>query len=338
MRLVTSALLVVASIALPARARADDASTAVSELKVGYALKQAGNCREARPHFLASVRLSATAKALLNAADCESRTGDFVSAKLHATQGRELARQGPDGAELVSVADDLLASIDKRLAHLTIKLGAGAPTDCTVLRDGVAIDAATIGTPSDENPGPHAVTVKAVGHDDRAYDVSLGEGQRSELVVDVGAAAPTIAPNPYGQAAVTPDKPASSSTEAPSLWATITATRRNEIAAALVVGGVLSAFVGSAFGIAAISNNNASNANGHCDSTGCDPTGVSLRNTALTDATLSTVLFVVGLASIGGGVALYLTAPRSEATAATGIQLAPLVVRSSVGLGLRGVW
>jgi len=309
-----------------AGARAEDASAAVAELKAGYALKQAGNCRAALPHFLASFELKPAAKSLLNLSDCESRIGDLVSAKQHATEGRELARQGPEDAELVTVADDLLASIEKRLAHLTVKLSAETPIDCVVLRDGVAFDPATLGTPVVENPGPHKIIVRASGHDDRPYDVNLGEGQRAELLVDVGAVTPTIAPNPYGQGAVTRDEPGSSATAAPtSLWAT-----------ALVVGGALSALAGGAFGIAAISNNNASNANGHCDATGCDPTGMGLRNTALSDATLSTIFFAVGLAAAGGGVALYVTAPR-RATA-TSIEFTPVIGRASGGVGLRGTW
>jgi len=321
-------LLLVAPLVWTAAAQADDATTALSELKLGYGLKQNGDCRAALPHFISAYRLSPSAKALLNAADCESRTGDLVSAKLHATQGRELTRQGhgpgttQEDTELATVADALIASVDKRLARLTIKFAAGVPTDCKVVRDGVAVDAATIGTAVAANPGPHTITVKAPGRDDRTYDVSLADGQRSELLVDVGPPTSTLPANPYGQA---PTNDKSTSGEAPSsLWATITATPRNEASAALVVGGVLAAFVGGAFGIAAISNNNASNANGHCDSTGCDAAGVSLRNTALSDATVSTILFGAGLAAIGGGVALYLTAPKSTTNMAA--------------LGVRGTW
>lgn len=324
-------------------AHADDA--AITELKAGYALKQAGKCQEALPHFLASYKLSPSAKSLLNLADCESRTGDLVSAKLHAAQGRELARQGHDGfgatpedAELVSVADELLASVEKRMPRLAIKLGPGAPPGTVLLRDGVRVDPAAVAAPVAVNPGEHTVTAGAAGRLDRSVTVTLAEGQHRDIDLDVGDPVPTaeIPPNPY----IPPTQAARTNADTRSgLWATITATPRNEVSGALVAGGVVSLVVGGAFGIAAIGKNGDSNANGHCDSTGCDATGKLLRNTALNDATISTVLFGVGLVAIGGGVALYLTEPKPPTHAATAhVELAPLVGRSSGGIGVRVAW
>jgi hypothetical protein len=338
-------LLTLSGITLAAaRAYADDAADAVTELKAGYALKQAGNCRDALPHFLASMRLHATSKALLNAADCESRTGNLVAARLHAAQGRDLARQGQDGlgttgddVELLSVADDLLATIDKRMPRLTMKLGPNAPPDTVLLRDGVRVDAGAIGAPVAVNPGEHTATAKAAGHVDRTVTMTLAEGQHREIVLDVGdpVQATEVPPNPYAPPA--PVAPTNDDRRS-GLWATIVATPRNEVAAALVAGGVVSAVVGGGFGIAAIGKNSDSNANGHCDASGCDPTGVQLRDSALSDATVSTVLFGVGLAAIAGGAALYVTAPKPAVTAAARMELAPLMGRSAGGLAFRGAW
>jgi hypothetical protein len=101
--------------------------------------------------------------------------------------------------------------------------------------------------------------------------------------------------------------------------------------------GVLAVTVGSIFGLRAISGNSDSNANGRCDASGCDASGKQLRNDALRDATVSTVLFGAGVAAIGGSVVLFITARTAAATAAR-IELAPLVGRSAGGLGLRGKW
>ncbi len=117
-------------------ARGDDSANAVDELKAGYALKQAGNCTEAIPHFLASYRADPKPKALLNLADCLAQTSDLLSARGYATQGRDLADQQHD-AELTGVADDQLAAIDKRLPRLTIRIASAAPPDSKVSRDGV---------------------------------------------------------------------------------------------------------------------------------------------------------------------------------------------------------
>ncbi len=91
MRFSFLALLVVATLPVPLSARADDAPAAIDELKQGYALKRAGHCPEAIPHFLASYRAEPKPKALLNLADCEQQTGDLLSARGYATQGRDLA-------------------------------------------------------------------------------------------------------------------------------------------------------------------------------------------------------------------------------------------------------
>jgi hypothetical protein len=113
------AVLVVAP-ALPARrALADGTSDAMQELKRGYALKQAGDCHGAIPHFVASQSLLPSAKALLNLADCEQRLGDLVAARAHAQEGRALAREQND-SELVAVADALIAAIDEKLPRAPV--------------------------------------------------------------------------------------------------------------------------------------------------------------------------------------------------------------------------
>ncbi|HEY6459343.1 MAG TPA: hypothetical protein VIY73_04305 [Polyangiaceae bacterium] len=92
-------------------ARADDAASALAELKLGYALKKDGNCRDAVPHFLASQRLAPSDKALLNLADCELRLGDVAAARTHAVAGLDLARQHKDD-ELAAIAQAQIVAID----------------------------------------------------------------------------------------------------------------------------------------------------------------------------------------------------------------------------------
>jgi serine/threonine-protein kinase len=108
------AALIVAVSFLPRRARADAKSDALQELKRGYVLKQAGDCRGAIPHFVASQSLSPSAKALLNLADCEQRLGELTAARAHAHDGRTLAREQGD-SELVALADAQIGAIDEKL-------------------------------------------------------------------------------------------------------------------------------------------------------------------------------------------------------------------------------
>jgi hypothetical protein len=182
--------LALAAVVAPA-ARADDASDALDELRLGYALKQKGDCRQAAPHFVRSVRLQATAKALLNLSDCEERLGDLVAARGHVLDGQRLAREHAD-AELTAVADEQLAGIDRRVAWLTVRLAPGSPAESVARCDEAPLDPAALGLPSPVNPGAHAVSVSAPGRAVRTFPVTLAEGQRAELEVHPGEPGRTL--------------------------------------------------------------------------------------------------------------------------------------------------
>ena len=144
------------------------------------------------PHFLASFRADPKPKAALNLADCLAQTGDLLSARGYATQGRDLADQQHD-TELVGVADEQLAAIDKRLPRLTIRIASSAPPDSKVSRDGVVVGAASFGVAAALNPGPHRIVVTASGRVDAEFDVTLAEGAAEEIEVHPGVALARVA-------------------------------------------------------------------------------------------------------------------------------------------------
>ncbi|MGH7440129.1 MAG: hypothetical protein ACRENE_30935, partial [Polyangiaceae bacterium] len=108
--------------------------------------------------------------------------------------------------------------------------------------------------------------------------------------------------------------------------------------AALVVGGVgvVGVAVGSILGLIAKSDNDQALQNCRT-STFCSPKGLSLTDDAKSAATVSTVGFAVGAAGLVGGALLWLTAPRSEATA-TGLRATPVVGPSYGGLAVDALW
>jgi hypothetical protein len=69
------------------------------------------------------------------------------------------------------------------------------------------------------------------------------------------------------------------------------------------------------------------------DARGCTPQGVHDGQTAHQQATVSTVSFVAGALLLGGGAALYLTAPKGPTVAVT-----PGVSLDGAGLRIRAVW
>jgi hypothetical protein len=323
-------LTLAAPLAIPSLARADD-SPAVVELKAGYALKQSGDCREALPHLLASYQFDAKPKAILNASDCEQRLGDLVTAEKYAREGLDLATREGD-AELAAVARDQLMSVERRVGHLAVVLAGGAAA--TVAIDGVTV--VSLPGPVVLNPGPHQIVVHAAGYADQSYAVTLGEGERQRIEVTAGEA--LVAEEARTDSAQSIPQRIATTNEGPTPPATSAISTRQMIGLTLGGAGLVTVIIGSVFGLNAISKNSESNAGGHCDSTGCDPTGVSLRNAALSDATISTVLFGAAFAAISGGVALYLTGPTPTTAVHAHLNLAPVLGRSAGGLGLRGTW
>jgi hypothetical protein len=82
---------------------------------------------------------------------------------------------------------------------------------------------------------------------------------------------------------------------------------------ALAGVGVVGLAAGTFFGLQAIGKLHDSN-DGHCDSTNtCDSQGVALRSDVKTSALVSTIAFSVGVVALGGGAALYFTAPQPSA-------------------------
>ncbi len=194
-------------------------------------------------------------------------------------------------------------------------------TEVSVTADAKVVAPRLDGHAMEMDPGGRSfVFATADGHHVEVHAL-VKEGEKSQLVqavfADIGvAAAPAGAPD-----------------------VSVNDGRgKTQRTAAVVVGGVgvASVLVGVVFGVMAISKNNDSNDNGHCDATGCDPTGTSLRNTALGDATASTVTLIAGGALAAAGVVLYFTAPK--AAPATGLELRPTVGPHWAGLALGQNW
>ena len=173
-------------------AQAADVTSAAEELKQGYILKLRGNCGDAIRHFVASYRLDPRPKAVLNLADCERQTGDLLAAREHATEGRELARR-QNATELVGVAEEQLATLEKQLPRLTIRLASGAPDGTRVVRDGVVVGPEALGKAVATNPGAHRVMATATGRVDCEFELTLGEGARQVIEVEPG---PMLASEP----------------------------------------------------------------------------------------------------------------------------------------------
>src|SRR5690606_20012508 len=85
------------------------------------------------------------------------------------------------------------------------------------------------------------------------------------------------------------------------------------VALALGGVGVVGLGLGTFFGLRAMSSLDAANA--HCDDRFCNEEGLGFRDDARTEANVSTIAFAASALAIGGGIALWVTAPKTKAKA-----------------------
>lgn len=282
-----SVLACTVALVFPSAAYAQlDPPGAREHLKQGYALRKEGRCVDAIPHFVESVRLDPTAKALLNLAECERETGALAESLKHAADARDRAR-AENQSELLALAEELVSAIEKRFARVTIHVAPTAPRDVVVLRDGVELGRASLGAELPVAPGRHTIHVRAVGHRERAYELDLTPGEKRDVVVeagDVSASDPAVA--------TPPSDPAGES--------------HGSSAAPWVASGIGIALVatGAALGLAA--SGRWSDAKETCGA-GCAPDSPAedAKKDAETLATWSTVTFAAGGAALATAVVLW---------------------------------
>lgn len=288
------------------------------------------------PFFAESHRLDPKVGTLLNLADCEEHVGQLASARQHWQQAADLAQSLSD--ERANLAKDRFTAVDKRVPKLILRAPANAPAGMTVKRDGVEFSAVGFGIPLPADPGDHTIVINAPGHDARAFHVDLKEGEQKEVQLDLTpqatdapvpvVVAPPVEPPPVTEPPKrTPEEPATSSRSS-----------RKTLAYAVGGVGVVGLGVGAVFGLMASSKKTESNDMGHCDAMSvCDATGKTARNAALTDASVSTVAFIVGGLAVATGVVLYVTAPNDPKAVGhleAGAQAGP----SSGMFTLKGTW
>jgi hypothetical protein len=278
---------------------ADAPAAALDELKQGYALKQANDCPHAIEHLQQSLRLSPTPKAMLNLADCELRTGNLTGAKEHATAGRTLAVLQND-AELVAVADAQSAAIERRMAWLTVRLSATAPAGAQVKVDRDPLPPGSLGIPEAVNPGDHTIVTSAPGRAPHPVNVTIAEGERSEVTVEPGPALPSAEAPTRGGVGSGPSIP---------------------FYTALGVG-VVGLAVGIGTGVAGQSKHAA--LEGECGAGGLCPMSAQpdLDDFHMLKA-VSTVAYAAGAAGLVAAAVLWFVVPRQGDGAAMGLRIDP---------------
>ncbi len=316
-------------LALAGHAMADNKSEADRLFKSGKKLMAEKKYAEACQAFEQSFKLDPGIGGELNTARCYEEWGKLARAYTAYQQADEMAKEAKDPRE--PKIHELVVGLEPKVPRLTLKLPAGADAkSVTASIDDKPLDASAFGQPQMVDPGPHTVAYEANGQKKKKI-VPVERGGSSEITLEVAKPTTTTVVGSKG------DKHDKDQPEPER-----TAPDRGRTQKLLAYGagglGVVLIGVSSYMTLSARSQYNDALSQ-HCMNMTnmCDATGLTQTHDARHEANVATVVFLLGTAAVGGGVALYLTAPK----AARGgdehaLYLVPSVTPTGGGLVLGG--
>ena len=302
MRLRAIAAALTIAVVLPRVSFADESVEVRAEalFEEGRRLMAAGQYAAACAKFAASDRLDRGAGTLLNLALCYEKNGQNASAWVTYKDALAEAKKR-DHHEFEAQARARIAAIEPTLARLAINVPPASEVPGLVVeRDGVKLERDEWSTPIPTDPGVHEVSAKAPDHAPWSVNARVAIGQ-SVIAVTVPRLEYAPAPKPRAAGPDAGTDPAAGNTQ-----------RTLGIVAGGV--GIVGIGLGAVFGLMAKGTYDDTRA--HCTADNrCDAAGLDAGDKARTQATISTVAFVVGGAALAGGAVLYFTAPSARATA-----------------------
>ncbi len=303
-RIVAATFVSAVSIASAASAQPADATRASEAERLfreGRTLTEAGDLVHACPKFAESEKLDPAPGTLLSLADCEERARSFVKAREH----YQLAASGfPKKDPRRAFATGRAQALEKRIAHVTLRLAPDAPAEASVRLGDVVVPRSDLGTSTAIDPGDLQVKVTAPGRKDSSLTVTFAEGESKDVACELGAPeGPTAA-----DAAII--VPATGRTDRDSADASSSDPRRT-VAYVLLGVGAASLVVGGVSGILAASK--AGTVKDHCDASyQCDQEGVDAASSGRFLSPLSTVTLIAGAVLAGAGAYFYVVSAKGH--------------------------
>ena len=330
--LAAALLLTAAAPAAPAAAQppatppGENAALAQTLFEEGRRLMEAKQYAEACPKFEESLRLRPGTGTLLNLALCNEAIGKSATAWAQFKEVLFAAKK--DGNEArEAFAKEHIDALEPKLSRVRV---VAEPTGgLTIRRDGQEIPAAALGTPIPVDPGKHTIEATAPGYSVWSTTIDVGAAGDQKTVT-----VPKLAPLPEAKQGPREAAPPAAPEEGGGTQRTV----------GFVVGGVgvASLGVGAIFGILAAGQaSGAEDDPALCPNKQCTAAGREEIDAAGTKALISTLGVGVGLAAVGAGVALILTAggsSRPEGAAAPSARVVPAVGPGGGGLQLVGAF
>jgi hypothetical protein len=301
-------------------------------------LMQAGSYAEACPKFKESYELEPGGGTLLNLADCYDKAG---RPSLSWTTFKEalVAAQRDRRTDRIDFANQRIASLERRLARLTVSVaGAARAPSLSVTVDGAQLGEAAWGVALPVDPGRHVVRAEAPGKRpfERLVDLPSTNAARESVEIPRLEDVPAVErPVPIRERPV----PLTTSGVAPV--ESVTKSGSNSRATiGWVVGavGVASVGVGSYFGLRAI--NRWSDRNQQCTA-GCTPGAKDAGDDANQAATIADIGLGAGLAALAAGTFLVVSGHSAKASApgeTAAVRVAPVALNRGAGLWVQGDW
>jgi hypothetical protein len=330
-----------------ARALFDQARKLVTEKKFA----------EACPKFEESQRLDPGIGTQFNLADCFEQIGRTATAwSMFLDVASQAKQAGQKDRE--KIARERANALEAKLSKLSVVV----PTEVSgleVRRDGSSIGKVLWGTPVPVDPGAHTIEAIAPGKKKWATSVQVapGAGETKVTVPSLdaeGPAAPPVAPvatvppplassAPVKVAPPPPPAPKAKPTETipppppPSSEGKPGSTQR---LIGLVFGGVGVVGLGVAGIVTLGAKGKLNDAKDFCTTdTECfDQRGVDLRQKAVDQANLATLIGGVGALALAGGAVLYLTSPSGRPTQSSARRNVSTLAVGPTGFVLKGVW
>ena len=316
------ALLAIALIALASPALADNKSEAEALFKKAKKLHADKNYKDACPMFEKSDALDSGIGAKLNVAKCYEDWGMLARAHRWYTDAHQMALDAQDKrAEKIK---ELIDAVDGEVPRITVKLPPDIEAkDADVKLDGKSIE---VGKEVRVDPGPHEITWMVDGKQ-KSKTIPMERGGERELTLDARAVMKT----PDGKTIIVPPKKKAEEEPSPGRTRRIAGI---SIGAAGIVGlgiaGVLTLGAKSDY-------NDALDKFCMGEKNMCNDEGLEATSDARSKANVATVITIISVAAIGGGVVLYLTAPKGSAKKESKtVYVTPLVTQDAGGIVLGG--
>ncbi|NUQ75649.1 MAG: tetratricopeptide repeat protein [Polyangiaceae bacterium] len=317
----TSVLLLLAS-AAPAFAQPSPVDVTMAEalFREGKALLEQGKPDEACPKLAESQRIDPAGGTLLTLAICYEAAGKTASA--WGVYNEALAMADAQGrADRVKLSKEAIVRLEKRLSYMTVKVApeVAALEGLVIERDEKPLAKVALGVAVPIDPGKHKIVAKAPGWKPAVIEIDVGASS-DRKVVEIPPLDKEEPPPPEPTASAEPPPPpqAGSAVVALPPPSLDQGSERGGVQRLVGIGmasaGIASVVVGSIIGLRAKSLHD--DAIERCPGSPCpDKEGVRLNEDAQTNAFVSNITFGAGLALVGSGLVVWLTAPRAKAPA-----------------------